>query len=427
MPATSAADEPTKTRFATALGELVLLEAVPWAIDRYIADESFARISIHTVEENFKTGFTYDRDAFKVNQAQHPYHGGLFFNAARSNGFGFWESAAFTLAGSFAWECGMENTLPAINDLVNTTLGGIAVGEITRRLAVMIRDNTKHGFNRFLRELSGTIVDPVGGFNRLTHGDMTAESPNPDERFPSSFHASADLGYRHVGGGAEKPNQSTLSFSAVYGDPFAGEIQKPYQFFAVEGDVNFPGEAVSRVEGRGILKGWELSEPTDRARHIIGVYQEYEYFSNEAQVFGAQTFSATLLSRFTLGKDFTATTDAGFIVFPLAGVQTTDFENPETGRNYDYGPGAGFRLSARLDVGGVGAAVSYFAGRSFTADGTSDASTLQFLNVGARVPLFLKLGLGAGYSWYSRKTTYPRFFEAQKTQSEWRVYLSWRL
>jgi hypothetical protein len=30
----------------------------------------------------------------------------------------------------------------------------------------------------------------------------------------------------------------------------------------------------------------------------------------------------------------------------------------------------------------------------------------------------------AGYSWYSRKTTYSRFFEARKTQSEWRVFVN---
>jgi hypothetical protein len=34
------------------------------------------------------------------------------------------------------------------------------------------------------------------------------------------------------------------------------------------------------------------------------------------------------------------------------------------------------------------------------------------------------VGVGGGYSWYSRKTTYSRFFEARKTQSEWRVFLN---
>jgi len=39
------------------------------------------------------------------------------------------------------------------------------------------------------------------------------------------------------------------------------------------------------------------------------------------------------------------------------------------------------------------------------------------------VAVALVLVFGGGYSWYSRKTTYPSFFEARKTQSEWRVFL----
>ena len=35
--------------------------------------------------------------------------------------------------------------------------------------------------------------------------------------------------------------------------------------------------------------------------------------------------------------------------------------------------------------------------------------------------------MGAGYSWYSRKTTYTNFFEGTKSQSEWRAFVSWNL
>src|SRR6478736_1119539 len=88
-----------------------------------------------TVSENWHTGFVYDRDDFNTNQFSHPYHGSLYFDAARSNGFNYWESGLFTLAGSAIWECCMENTAPSINDLINTTLGGMTRGEISYRLA----------------------------------------------------------------------------------------------------------------------------------------------------------------------------------------------------------------------------------------------------------------------------------------------------
>ena len=132
---------PGRRRFFTAASEVALLELIPWAFDRYIGRYDFAYISMDTVRENFRRGFGYDPDTFEVNQSSHPYHGSLFFNAARENGYGFWESSAFTLAGSLVWEYFMENTRPSQNDLVNTTLGGMARGEVAHRLSNMIIDN----------------------------------------------------------------------------------------------------------------------------------------------------------------------------------------------------------------------------------------------------------------------------------------------
>ncbi len=414
-------------RFFTAAGEVALVEFLPWAYDRYVTKDDFAFISTQTVKENFKAGFGYDRDDFNTNQAAHPFHGSLYFNAARSNGYGYWESGAFTLAGSFLWECCMENTQPSINDIVNTTFGGMSRGEMAHRLGVMLRDNTASGLPRFWRELAGVIVDPMGGFNRLVHGEMSRQFSNPDERLPSRFSVVGDLGYRHIGAGAADPNQGIVSLSAVYGDAFAGEIRKPFDTFWLEADVATTG--VSRVEGRGVLKGWELGDETARLRHILGVFQEYEYFSNESQIFAAQIFSVGLLSRYNLRPDLKVSTDVAAILFPLAGIRTTDFLNPETGRTYDYAPGGGFRLAARLyrkewEIVRLGYGVAY----ARTANGSSSSNTLQFFRASSRIPLTRLLGVGAGYSWYGRRTTYPGGFqEAPKTQSEWRLYVSWSL
>jgi hypothetical protein len=347
-PRLSDSPKPRTKHFWTAAAELALLEAGPWAFDRYVLDEDFARISWHTVSENFKNGFGYDEDTFNVNQSSHPYHGSLFFEAGRSNGYSYWESGLFALAGSFIWECCMENTRPSTNDLINTTLGGMTRGEIAHRLSIIILDNTATGGERFWRELAAAIVNPVGALSRLSRGDMNREFPNPDERYPGSFAISTDFGYRHVGGGAARPDQWTLSLSALYGDPFAGDLHKPFDSFWVGADLNTPGGAVlSRFEERGLLRGWELTEPSDGARHIFGFAQEYEYWNNEAQVFGAQAFSAGILSKYPLGR-LTAATDVSVIAIPLAGIKTTDFENPQTGRNYDYAPGGGVRAEARL-------------------------------------------------------------------------------
>lgn len=413
-------------RFFSAAAGVALAELLPWSWDRYVAKEEFAYISTATVEENFRAGFGFDEDSFNMNQSGHPYQGSLFFNAARANGYGYWESGAFTLAGSFVWETCMENTRPAINDLVNTTLGGMSSGEMLHRIGTMLRDNGARGFTRFWRELAGTVVDPMGGINRLVHGEMSGTSPNPDERFPSRFSVVADLGYRHVTAGAEDPDQALLSLSAVYGDPFAGEVRKPFDTFWLEADIASAG--VTRIQGRGVLKGWELGDPTARLRNVFGVFQEYEYFDNESQVFAAQILSAGLLSRYALGDSLNLRTDLTAIAFPLAAIQTTDYLSPETGRTYDFAPGGGIRVAGRLyrkewEIVRLGYGVAH----ARTANGASSGSRLQFFRAMVRLPLGRSAGLGAGYSWYSRSTTYHGYDEPTATQSEWRLVASWSL
>ncbi|HET7453719.1 MAG TPA: DUF3943 domain-containing protein [Thermoanaerobaculia bacterium] len=424
-PRPSDSPKPREKHFWLAAGEMVLLEAGPWAFDRYVLNEDFARISVDTVRENFHQGFGYDSDTFNVNQSSHPYHGSLFFEAGRSNGYTYWESGLFALAGSLVWECCMENTRPSTNDLVNTTLGGMTRGEIAHRISVMILDNTASGSERFFRELGAAIVNPVGALSRLARGDMARDFPNPDERFPGSFAVSTDLGYRHIGGGAEHPDQWTLSLSALYGDPFAGDLRKPFDTFWVGADINAPGgAAISRIEERGILRGWELTDPSDSVRHVFGFSQEYEYLNNEAQVFGAQAFSGGVLSKYRIGK-LAGVTDLTALVVPLAGIQTTNFESPETGRNYDYAPGAGGRAEARLYLGAREiAAAGYGVIWAHTVNGVSENNRLEFFRAEARVPVAGPVGVGGSYSWYSRKTTYSQFFEAQRTQNEWRAFVN---
>jgi Domain of unknown function (DUF3943) len=414
-----------RRRFFTAASELALIELIPWAFDRYIARYDFAFISTETVRENFRRGFGYDPDTFEVNQSSHPYHGSLFFNAARENGYGFWESSAFALVGSLIWECCMENTRPSTNDLVNTTLGGMTRGEVAHRLSAMILDNTATGRNRLIREIAAGVVNPAALLNRLLRGEAFKEFENPRDRFPGLVVLSTDLGYRRFERGAH-PNQWIATLSFLYGDPFEGDLSRPFDSFWVGIDASSPGGVLfTRIEERGILKGWELTDKSSPVRHIIGFSQEYEYLNNASQVFGAQIVSAGVLSKYRIRESVTAFSDVAILVIPLAGIRTTDFERPETGRNYDYAPGGGARVAGRIYWGGREVlGLGYGVAWAHTVNGVSDNNTLQFLRAVARVPLFGPFAAGAGYSWYSRKTSYPGFFEDRRTQAEWRVFVN---
>lgn len=104
-----------------------------WAFNRYVAKQDYAYISIHTIRKNLKHRWVWDNDDMGNNMFLHPYHGNLYFNAARSNGYNFWESGAFTLGGSAMWELFMENEYPSVNDIMATPIGGLALGEVFYR------------------------------------------------------------------------------------------------------------------------------------------------------------------------------------------------------------------------------------------------------------------------------------------------------
>ena len=87
------------------------------------------------------------------------------------------------------WELAAENNPPAINDLIATTVGGVALGEVTSRLSRLPLDDRTRGWKRFFREFLSTAISPMRGLNRIISGDawkvetsaisITLRSPAP--------------------------------------------------------------------------------------------------------------------------------------------------------------------------------------------------------------------------------------------------------
>ncbi|HAB53602.1 MAG TPA: hypothetical protein DCE80_15750, partial [Ignavibacteriales bacterium] len=88
--------------------EVIGLNFGVWAYHRYLSKEGWSAISWNSVKNNFNTGFVWDVDGYLINQFWHPYHGSNYYNTARSNGLGFWESAPYAFGGSLMWEYFME-------------------------------------------------------------------------------------------------------------------------------------------------------------------------------------------------------------------------------------------------------------------------------------------------------------------------------
>ena len=81
---------------------------LPWIYGRYLHGDDYSSITASTWAVNLKNlpefYRTFDQDNLLVNQVAHRYHGSLYFNSARSNGYSFWRSIPFALDGSLMWE-----------------------------------------------------------------------------------------------------------------------------------------------------------------------------------------------------------------------------------------------------------------------------------------------------------------------------------
>src|SRR5690554_4174591 len=159
------------------VGNLLLANLVYWVGSRYILHNDFSYIGSSTIIDNFEQGFGWDFDAFGTNQFGHPYQGAGYHSGARAVGFGFWGAIPYTLLGSLQWELFMENTRPAYNDVVTTSVGGVALGEVLFRLSSTLLDPSSHGAQRAVREGGALLINPVYGLARLASSDAERHAP----------------------------------------------------------------------------------------------------------------------------------------------------------------------------------------------------------------------------------------------------------
>ncbi|MDH4065789.1 MAG: DUF3943 domain-containing protein, partial [Acidobacteriota bacterium] len=230
-----------------------------------------ARITPKTWWANMQQGWVWDLDDFVVNQIGHPYQGNNYFNTGRANGLSFYESAAVTAFGSATWEYYGETNFPSLNDFVNTTLGGIALGEMFHRTAWLVRDTQATGRGRLWREIGATAIDPITGANRFITGDASRVIDKPADMVPSNLTASWAAGvlWRGTQGSSfSAKGQPFLEVDGIYGEPDKGRSRTAYDAFAVR--LRFGGgSSFSEAKVRGRL----LGQPFRDGKVQFGVVQ----------------------------------------------------------------------------------------------------------------------------------------------------------
>ena len=366
---------------------------------------------------NLENPWQWDNNKFLNNQFSHPYHGNLYYNSGRSNGYNFWESSLWAFGGSLMWEEFGEAWAPSPNDWFNTSLGGITLGEMLHRLSTLTLDNTATGSERMFREIGALLLNPASGFKRLVRGQMNDITANPPDWRPSTLWGAIDVGYQSLSGSdtqkdtaGSSRNQAVFALRVDYGDAIQDIAKAPFSSFHLEADLNSnaaPKRRLSNLRAVGSLAAKPLSK-SDGAFHQLAAYMTYEYISLPGLEFGGQGFLGGVVSQFGKRKGFRLETELLADFMPITALQS-DYFVTEEGRDYDYGVG----------FGGIGAVRAYWGRRAsliargrylwmpvlsgFNGDHKQGSATFQ-----GRLYLARGFGATATLTLYNRSSTYDQ-------------------
>ncbi|HEU4689784.1 MAG TPA: DUF3943 domain-containing protein [Vicinamibacterales bacterium] len=403
-----------------------------------IRGQDTAKITPETWWINMKRGWEWDLDDFAVNQIGHPYQGNNYFTTGRANGLNFWESAGLTAFGSGTWEYFGETNQASLNDFINTTLGGIALGEMFHRTAWLVRNTQATGRSRMWNEIGAMALDPMSGLMRFMSGDASRVVEKPAEMVPDSLSTVMSFGTLWRGSNTEAVESDTYGFfetDLLYGDIISGASRVPYDAFAVR--LSFGGgSGFSEARVRGRL----FSTPLGGTMFTIA--QRYQFNNNPAYRFGAQAFEASFIRerRFTPRTSMVVLGGGGLTVLgavdsiPLEGITPEPEPPPDAGqgvstgpRFYDYGPGGNLTanfLLRRDNRNILGATWELY--HLHVLDGVRANHMLQRARVDFTWPLRGALGIGGSYEFFSRNTYYEN--DAGKATyhfPQYRVFLTW--
>jgi hypothetical protein len=419
-----------KKRFVRAAAELVITELAPWSYNRFVRKAEFSKISFKSIGENLKpSSWEWDDNSFKTNQFAHPYHGNLYYSSFRSNGYSFWQSAPAAFAGSFLWEVAGETHKPAPNDFINTSLGGIALGEMTYRLSNKMVNNRAIGVRRQFQEVMALLVNPLNGLNRIINGEWGKVHGRPDSSAGVTGYLNIGIRNFNIHTAQEYTrgnNELYLRLRLNYGEKFQ-ESTIPFQHFTAQIEAGAGDSAyLNTVQVTGALKTWKLREDSNHV-HLYSVTMNYDFIKNNAFEYGAQSFMFKLLSNWSKRSRTKIYTEIGSGIVVLGAVPDKYLYYGE-GRNYDYGPGITLMANTFINFRNrFEIELNYRGSRFQTVDGNKSSYILNTLSADARALLTKRFSLAAGVGQYTLNGFFKGFSNVSEIYPFARLSAGYRL
>jgi Domain of unknown function (DUF3943) len=387
--------------------------------DRFLGDTNDYDSDLHSIRKNLTSATVIDHDPFSTNQIGHPYQGSIYYGFARSAGLNYWQSLAYTAAGSYLWETFAEKTPPSLNDHIASGIAGSFVGEALFRMASLLLEGggEKPGF---WRELGAAAISPPTGFNRLVFGDRfdaVFPSRNPEVFIRLRLGATLTTDV-HTGGLTHdfKEQEGSLDYSIIYGLPGKPgyKYTRPFDYFQFEITAVPNADPISNLIENAAVRGLLLGtnyELGDAYRGIWGLFGIFDYLS--PQIFRVSTTALSLgtVNQWWLTRRIALQgTVLGGVGFGAAGTVGDQAE-----RDYHYGVvpqvlvGLRAIFGERLMVDATGR--QYYVAGKGTGGGisTSDfgGEIISRLYLGFTVRVYGPHGIGVQYLISTRDTSVP--------------------
>jgi Domain of unknown function (DUF3943) len=416
---TAPSDQGKGRSFWQAAGGIAAVNGLTWFYNWHLQRWAWANVGTRSWWSNLESGFAWDDDAYGANQLAHPYHGSLYFNSARASGYDFWSSTPFVAAGSLSWELFTENVRPSINDLINTTLGGIALGEVAYRMSSLLTSGNRRAATR---QLGALVVNPLSRAQSLVQSETRGLAPAT----PQTRSTLIALGRRGVGASPDgvATSHPYVGLTFQYGSVFDEQISRPFDAFEFSMHLS-PNEHVvlTHVSVSGLLARSTVAQST-RSHLLLGLFQHYDYDDLPLTKLSSQSASGALLYRGTLNRKFQLDLGLHAELVPLGAVSTE--HGGVRRRDYDFGPGLGGRFTATLRHDGRemirldGRTVWLHSLYGADADHVATAARLS-----AAVPLVRMVSIGGDFGLNIRRSSYRDQPAVTQRVPQLRAYLIW--
>jgi hypothetical protein len=158
-------------------GSTLLLIISPESISKWDRSTFSVENCLNNLKRAYNEPPVIDNDSWVINYIGHPYQGGYFYNAVRSQNASILQSSLFCFGHSMLWEYFTEAFYeqPSAQDLVVTPIAGVVLGELAHRATIRM---SRNGFTAFEKALT-ILINPMfvlnNGFKHKTVKPKTVD------------------------------------------------------------------------------------------------------------------------------------------------------------------------------------------------------------------------------------------------------------